>query len=101
MLGTDGRLYDSDFDFDGDGKLNAYEYSVMDDLVFGHEDACTSDESELEDDLILFLIIIYFLYLFLTVFFSLMSIHLELLGAMSFFSQHYELLIFFYLLYNS
>lgn len=33
MLGTDGRLYDSDFDFDGDGKLNAYEYSVMDDLV--------------------------------------------------------------------
>lgn len=31
MLGTDGRLYDSNFDFDGDGKLNAYEYSVMDD----------------------------------------------------------------------
>ena len=29
MLGTDGRLFDSDFDFDGDGKLNAYEYSVM------------------------------------------------------------------------
>lgn len=53
MLGTDGRLYDSDFDFDGDGKLNAYEYSVMDDLVFGHEDACTSDETELEDDLLL------------------------------------------------
>ena len=53
MLGTDGRLYDSDFDFDGDGKLNAYEYSAMDDLVFGHEDACTSDETELEDDLLL------------------------------------------------
>lgn len=53
MLGTDGRLYDSDFDFDGDGKLNAYEYSVMDDLVFGHEDACTSDDTELEDDLLL------------------------------------------------
>ena len=53
MLGTDGRLYDSDFDFDEDGKLNAYEYSVMDDLVFGHEDACTSDETELEDDLLL------------------------------------------------
>ena len=33
MLGTDGRLYDADFDFDGDGKLNAYEYSVMDDVV--------------------------------------------------------------------
>lgn len=53
MLGTDGRLYDSDFDYDGDGKLNAYEYSVMDDLVFGHEDTCTSDETELEDDLLL------------------------------------------------
>lgn len=53
MLGTDGRLYDSDFDFDEDGKLNAYEYSVMDDLVFGHEDTCTSDETELEDDLLL------------------------------------------------
>lgn len=33
MLGTDGRLYDSDFDFDGDGKLNIYEYSIMDDVV--------------------------------------------------------------------
>ena len=41
MLGKDGRLYDSDFDFDGDGKLNAYEYSVMDDVVFGHEDTDT------------------------------------------------------------
>lgn len=29
MLGTDGRLYDSDFDFDGDGKLNAYEYCLL------------------------------------------------------------------------
>ena len=33
MLGKDGRLYDSTFDFDNDGKLNAYEYSVMDDVV--------------------------------------------------------------------
>ena len=49
MLGTDGRLYDSNFDFDGDGKLNAYEYSVMDDVVFGHEDTETSEEDELED----------------------------------------------------
>ena len=31
MLGKDGRLYDPDFDFDGDGKLNTYEYSIMDD----------------------------------------------------------------------
>lgn len=51
MLGKDGRLYGSDFDFDGDGKLNAYEYSVMDDVVFGHEDRHTSEEDELEDDL--------------------------------------------------
>ena len=51
ILGTDGRLYDSDFDFDGDGKLNAYEYSVMDDVVFGHEDTDTGEEDELEDDL--------------------------------------------------
>ena len=51
MLGTDGRLYDSNFDFDGDGKLNAYEYSVMDDVVFGHEDTETSEEDELEDEL--------------------------------------------------
>lgn len=51
MLGSDGRLYDSDFDFDGDGKLNAYEYSVMDDVVFGHEDTGTSETDELADDL--------------------------------------------------
>lgn len=51
MLGTDGRLYDSDFDFDGDGKLNAYEYSVMDDVVFGNEDTETSEVDELEDEL--------------------------------------------------
>ena len=47
------KYCDEDFDFDEDGKLNAYEYSVMDDLVFGHEDTCTSDETELEDDLLL------------------------------------------------
>ena len=50
MLGTDGRLYDEDFDFDNDGKLNAYEYAVMDDVVFGHDEE--SDNSDgLEDDL--------------------------------------------------
>ena len=54
MLGTDGRLYNSEFDFDGDGKLNTYEYSVMDDVIFGHHDEIdTSDENELEDDLLL------------------------------------------------
>lgn len=50
MLGKDGRLYDSNFDFGNDGKLNAYEYSVMDDVVFGNE-ADESDEEELGDDL--------------------------------------------------
>ncbi len=50
MLGTDGRLYDEDFDFDDDGKLNAYEYAVMDDVVFGHDEE-SGDSDELEDDL--------------------------------------------------
>lgn len=48
MLGKDGRFYDEDFDFDGDGKLNAYEYAVMDDVVFGHG---KDVDDELEDDL--------------------------------------------------
>lgn len=50
MLGSDGRFYDKGFDFDGDGKLNAYEYSVMDDVVFGDHDE-VDDDSEEEDDL--------------------------------------------------
>lgn len=33
MLGKDGRLYDSDFDFDGDGELDGYESAVMDDVI--------------------------------------------------------------------
>ena len=48
MLGKDGRLYDSDFDFDGDGKLNTYEYSIMDDIVFGHDDS--NSDTEEDDD---------------------------------------------------
>ena len=51
MLGTDGRLYDEDFDFDEDGKLNAYEYAVMDDVVFGHEEDSSDEDDEFEDDL--------------------------------------------------
>lgn len=50
MLGKDGRLYDRNFDFDNDGKLNAYEYFVMDNVVFGNE-TDESVEDELEDDL--------------------------------------------------
>ena len=36
-------------DFDGDGKQNAYEYLVMDDVVFGDHDEV--NDSEEEDDL--------------------------------------------------
>ena len=46
MLGKDGRLYDPDFD--GDGKLNTYEYSIMDDIVFGHDDS--NYDTEEDDD---------------------------------------------------
>lgn len=44
MLGSDGRFYDKGFDFDGDGKMKAYVYSVMDDVVFGNHDEV--DDSE-------------------------------------------------------
>lgn len=50
MLGTNGRLYDSDFDFDGDGKLDSYEYAVMDDVVFGNVQNSVEDD-EFEDEL--------------------------------------------------
>ena len=53
MLGKDGRLYDPGFDFDGDGKLSTYEYSIMEDMVFGHDETDISAEDELEDDLLL------------------------------------------------
>mgnify|MGYP004533750789 CR=1 FL=1 len=53
MLGKDGRLYDPGFDFDGDGKLSTYEYSIMDDMVFEHDETGISAEDELEDDLLL------------------------------------------------
>ena len=48
MLGKDGRLYDPVFDFDGDGKLNTYVYSMMDDIVFGHDDS--NSDTEEDDD---------------------------------------------------
>ena len=50
MLGKDGRLYDSDFDFDGDGELNGYESAVMDDVVFG-DGADPEENYEMEDEL--------------------------------------------------
>ena len=50
MLGKDGRLYDPDFDFDDDGKLNTYEYSIMDDIVFGHDDSNSDEEEEEEEE---------------------------------------------------
>ena len=33
--GTDGRFYDSHYDFNGDGKLSVSEYMVYDDAVTG------------------------------------------------------------------
>ena len=54
MWGPDGEIYDADFDFDEDGELDAYEYDVMNEVMFGHdEDSDDSDdlEDELEDDL--------------------------------------------------
>lgn len=56
MLGTDGRLYDEDYDFDGDGKLNGYEYSIMDDEVFGTYDVQDEDDEDdsVEDELSMF-----------------------------------------------
>lgn len=54
MLGTDGRFYDASFDFDGDGKLNSYEFSVMDEEVFGNRNVYNEDDSDddLEDELL-------------------------------------------------
>lgn len=54
MFGTDGRFYDANFDFDGDGKLNSYEYSVMDDMIFGNRDSYDEDDSDddVEDELL-------------------------------------------------
>ena len=46
MLGKDGRLYDSDFDFDGDGELNGYESAVMDDGADSEENYEMEDELE-------------------------------------------------------
>lgn len=37
MICKYGRFYDSSFDFKCDGKLDAYEYSVMDKVVFGNK----------------------------------------------------------------
>lgn len=51
MLGKDGILYNPGFDFNGDGKLNAYEYSVMDGLVFGEDATDISDADESKEDL--------------------------------------------------
>ena len=52
MLGKDGRFYDRNFDFNRDGKLDAYEYSVMQDVVFGKNSSGSyNEEEELEDEL--------------------------------------------------
>lgn len=53
MLGKDGRFYDASFDFDRDGKLNSYEFSVMDEEVFGNHNSYDEDDSDddIEDEL--------------------------------------------------
>lgn len=51
-LGKDGRFYDRTYDFNQDGKLDAYVYSVMQDVVFGKNSSGSYDkEEELEDEL--------------------------------------------------
>ena len=47
MLGKDGKIYDSSFDSDHDGSLNAYERSMMDSIVFGED---SDEKSYMEDD---------------------------------------------------
>ena len=47
MLGKDGRIYDSNFDSDHDGSLNAYERSMMDRIVFGED---SDEKSYMEDE---------------------------------------------------
>ena len=57
MLGKDGRIYDRHFDYDGDGRLNAFEREMMDDIVFGEsadgidgfDEDEAADESLIED----------------------------------------------------
>lgn len=51
MIGKDGRFYDRSYDFDGDGTLNAYEYSVMDDEMFSSGDADSLEDDDLDDEL--------------------------------------------------
>ncbi len=35
--GSDGRIYDSHFDFDRDGKLDVSEYMIYQDTVYGDQ----------------------------------------------------------------
>lgn len=53
MFGKDGRFYDRSFDFNRDGKLDAYEYSVMDEVAFGNKysGSLDEDDDEPEDEL--------------------------------------------------
>ncbi len=51
MKGTDGRFYDSAFDLDRDGKLDAAEYCFMDEVLFGSDDEDEDEEDFDEDEL--------------------------------------------------
>lgn len=49
MLGKDGRFYDPCFDFNGDGELDLFELSVLEDVVFGEDKTTEDEEDELFD----------------------------------------------------
>ena len=52
MRGTDGRFYDSAFDLNRDGRLDAAEMCFMDKVIFGNdeeEEDIDYETDELED----------------------------------------------------
>ena len=53
MLGKNGRLFGSNFGFDDDERRRAHEYAIVNDVIFGHDEASRDydDEDELEDEL--------------------------------------------------
>lgn len=46
MVGTDGRFYNEFYDFDEDGKLNLYEYCVMEEEAFGITNTSYDDSGD-------------------------------------------------------
>ncbi len=50
MLGTDGRLYDRYYDYDGDGKLDGFERAMYDDDMMEFERSTMDFDDDLEDE---------------------------------------------------